>query len=87
MRKVTLASVLTMLLLLLTLTAMAEPAALDLSGHSFEDLAELTELLDQQEKTGTIVLGGGVRCLLQSAGRCWPVILRCTLSGRWICGA
>ena len=59
MRKVTLASVLTMLLLLLTLTAMAEPAALDLSGHSFEDLAELTELLDQQEKTGTIVLGGG----------------------------
>ena len=86
MRKVTLASVLTMLLLLLTLTAMAEPAALDLSGHSFEDLAELTELLDQQEKTGTIVLGG-VRCLLQSAGSCWPVILRCTLSGRWICGA
>lgn len=59
MRKVTLASILTMLLLLLTLTAMAEPAALDLSGHSFEDLAELTELLDQQEKTGTIVLDGG----------------------------
>lgn len=59
MRKVTLASVLTMLLLLLTLTAMAEPAALDLSGHSFEDLAELTELLDQQEKMGTIVLDGG----------------------------
>lgn len=57
-----LASVLTMLLLLLTLTAMAEPAALDLSGHSFEDLAELTELLEQQEKTGTIVPDGGAVC-------------------------
>lgn len=73
MRKVTLASVLTMLLLLLTLTAMAEPAALDLSGHSFEDLAELTELLDQQEKTGTIVLGGGYAVCCRAQGAAGPL--------------
>ena len=62
-----------MLLLLLTLTAMAEPAALDLSGHSFEDLAELTELLDQQEKTGTIVLDGGCAVCCRAQGAAGPL--------------
>lgn len=56
MRKVTLAAVMTMLVLLLTLTASAEGDTLDLSGRNFADLAELTAMVDQQEGVNAVDL-------------------------------
>lgn len=55
MRKVTLMALVAALCMLI-LTATAE--TMDLSGRSFENLAELTALLDQQDKVDTVDLTG-----------------------------
>ncbi|MGN0973061.1 MAG: hypothetical protein ACI4OY_13970, partial [Aristaeellaceae bacterium] len=58
MRKVTRTVLLAVMMCLLALTAAAEADALDLSGRSFGELAELTALMDQQEGVETVDLTG-----------------------------